>query len=99
MKIDVSLRDAITSIDLSSSDTRYGAVALVVVLLENIWREEAKVPGKLEEYYNRIQFDYISLDNDLRDISYAISALYRTYGLCNFNRVGIRNYLKKINAF
>jgi len=101
MKIDAFLKDAIASLDLSSWDVRYGAVALVIVLLENIWSEEAKVPGKWERYFSRLECgidDITEFDDDLREIHYAISMLYRTYGLSNFQRLGVKNHLRKINA-
>jgi len=102
MKIDASLKEAITALDLSSWEARYGATALAIVLLEDIWSAEAKVPGKLERYFSRLECGHNEItefDDDLREINYAISMLYRTYGLRQFKRLGsVSIYLNKIGA-
>jgi hypothetical protein len=96
VKIDACLRDAIANLDMSSWSVRFGATALVIVLLENIWNAEAKEPGRMERYLCRLECGHEEndeFDDDLRDIDYAISALYRTYGFRNFKRLGISNHL------
>ena len=100
MKIDARLLNAITALDLSSFEVRYGAVALVIFLLEKIWHEEAKEPGRLEKYFYQIEYEYdvITEDDDLRDMQYAILMLYRTYGFRHYRRLGISDCLRKIDA-
>ena len=98
MKIDFNLKDAIAALDLSTCGARYGATALAIVLLESIWRAEAEVPGKMDRYLSRLECGHDEItefDDDLRNIHYAVSMLYRTYGLRRFERSGISSYLSK----
>jgi len=99
MKIDICLKNAIDSLDLSSWEMRYGATALAIFLLHKIWNDESKEPGNMERYINRIESDnYGIYDDNLYEITSAISILYRTYSLRQFQRYGISNYFQKIDA-
>jgi len=101
MKIDACLKNAVTSIDLSTWEMRCGAIALVIVLLEKIWIEESNVPGNLERYAIRSESfnpGISEYEENLLEISYSISMLYRTFGLINFQRMSISKYLRKIDA-
>jgi len=97
VKIDACLKDAIDSLDLSSCDMRYGATALAIALLEKIWRAESMAPGNMERYLSRMECECdgpSEYEDNLRELGYAASALYSTYGLRFFKRLGIGRHIQ-----
>jgi len=102
MKIDTCLRDAVVNIDLSSWETRYGATALAIVLLEKIFRAESKESDNMQRYLGLVEREDVwpgESTNNLIPLGHAASMLYYAYGLIHYRRLGIGVHLCNINVF
>jgi hypothetical protein len=102
MKIDISLKEAVDMLDLSSRERRCGATALAIVLLDRIWHAESNDDyDNLLRYYDRLESEFYLFgiyegEDNLYVISQASSMLYHAYCLKLYRRYGINKHLKEI---
>jgi len=90
---------AINALDLSSWDSRQGATALAILLLERVIRVESEVPGSMDIYLSRLEWDCPDIcqgENNLLPLYHADSMLYGAYCLREYKHRGVARHIRNI---
>jgi len=101
MKLDPALKTAIDSTDLSTWQSRRGATALAIMLMDRIYFAEMCEREELEIILIRspthFEKEYVGYKKNLNALLEASSLLYDAFRLNRHRRLGVSNYIRKFD--